>query len=73
MIESEQVCLHKNDGESVLELVVRLCKEDAILTFKSGGDPAPTDSTLADNAFVLIMQSAFQKKVFEKMVMHLLV
>ena len=66
LIESKWIHLHQHDGESVLEWVVWLCKEDAILTFKSGGDPAPADSTLADNAFVLIIQSAFQKKVFKK-------
>ena len=66
MIESEQIRLYQHNGESVLEWVAWLRKDDAVLAFKSGADPALKDLNLADNAFVLIMQSAFQRRVFEQ-------
>lgn len=50
----------------MLEWVAWLCKDDAVLAFKSGPDAALKDLNLADNAFVLIMQSTFQRRVFEQ-------
>lgn len=66
VIESEQIRLHRNDGESVLQWVERLHSEREILGFKSSADSAPKDSGLAENAFVLMIQTKYQKEIYEK-------
>ena len=65
-IESEQIRLHRNDGESVLQWVERLREDGDILGFKSSADPAPKDSSLAENAFVLMIQTQYQREIFGK-------
>jgi hypothetical protein len=50
----------------VLQWVECLQKDGEILRFKSSADPAPKDSGLANNAFVLMMQTKYQKEVFGK-------
>jgi hypothetical protein len=37
-----------------------------ILRFKSGPQPAPKGSGLAEKAFILMVQTIYQKEVFEK-------
>jgi hypothetical protein len=66
LIESEEIRLHPNDGESVVQWVEHLRKAGEILAFKSGADPAPKGSGLAVDSFVLMIQTRYQKEVFEK-------
>ena len=58
--------MHRNDGESVLQWVDCLQKSGEILAFKSSAEPAPGGSGLAPDTFVLIIQTRYQKEVFEK-------
>ena len=50
----------------MLQWVERLQKEGELLRFKSSTDRAPKDSGLAENAFVLMIQTKYQKEVFVK-------
>ena len=58
--------MHRDDGQSVLAWVERLRKEGSILAFKSCSDDPPPDSELAVNTFALVIQTQYQKAVFEK-------
>ena len=50
----------------MLQWVECLRKDGEILGFKSSADPAPKHSGLAENAFVLMIQTKYQKEVFRK-------
>lgn len=56
--------MHKDDGQSILQWVARL-KGD-ILAFKSSAEAAPAGSGLDPDTFVLILQTEYQREVFEK-------
>ena len=43
-----------------------LQRDGEILGFKSSADPVPKGSGLADNAFVLMIQTKYQREVFGK-------
>ena len=65
-IESEEIRLHQNDGQSVLEWVEKLRKEGSILGFKSSMDLPPQGSGLAKETFALIIQNDYQREAFAK-------
>lgn len=56
----------RDDRQSVLLWVDQLRKDGNILTFKSSADSMPKDSGLDEDAFVLVMQTPYQREVFEK-------
>jgi len=56
--------LHRDDGQSILQWVEWL-KGD-ILAFKSSAEAAPAGSGLDADSFVLILQTEYQREVFEK-------
>ena len=58
--------MHRNDGESVVQWVEHLRKFGEILAFKSSAEPAPDGSGLTADTFVLVIQTHYQKEVFEK-------
>lgn len=58
--------MHRNDGESILQWVSRLQAAGDILAFKSSSQAAPDGSGLADDTFVLVIQTKYQKHIFEK-------
>ena len=62
----EEIRLHQNDGESIVQWVECLQKSREILAFKSSAEPAPDGSGLAADTFVLMIQTHYQKEVFEK-------
>ena len=65
-IEAEKIRLARGDGQSVLLWVEKLRQDGDLLAFKSSTDAVPKDSGLDEDAFVLIMQTPYQKEVFEK-------
>ena len=65
-IEAEKIRLARDDGQSVLLWVDQLCKDGDLLAFKSSADAVPKDSGLDEDAFVLAMQTPYQREVFEK-------
>jgi hypothetical protein len=64
-LEAAEIRLHPKDGNSVLCWVEQLLNEDALLAFKASADPVPEGSTLAADSFVLIIQTNYQKEVFQ--------
>lgn len=65
-IEAEKIRLARDDGQSVLLWVDQLRKDGDLLAFKSSADAVPKDSGLDEDAFVLAMQTPYQREVFEK-------
>ena len=66
MIEAENIRLDKNDGESVLHWVEKLRESGEIIAFKSSTGAVPDRSALAKDAFVLVIQTEYQKEVYQK-------
>ncbi|KAH6876472.1 hypothetical protein BKA70DRAFT_1478441 [Coprinopsis sp. MPI-PUGE-AT-0042] len=64
-IEAEVVRLAKQDGASVLEWVKRLREKGFFVDIKASTDAAPENSNLDPSAFILIIQSPFQKMCWE--------
>jgi hypothetical protein len=58
--------LDRDDGESIVQWVDRLHVHGEILGFKSGLQPAPKGSGLDEKAFILMVQTTYQKEVFKK-------
>ncbi|KAJ7150786.1 hypothetical protein C8R46DRAFT_1305589, partial [Mycena filopes] len=65
-IEAETVRLNANDGLSTLEWVAKLRERDSLLGFKATSDPPLPLSNLADDAFVLAIQTPYQHRCYEK-------
>ncbi|KAJ7776084.1 hypothetical protein B0H14DRAFT_3508317 [Mycena olivaceomarginata] len=65
-IEAESVRLHPDDGQSTLRWVEKLRAEDKLLGFKAKSDLPPAGSGLDPDAFVLMLQTKWQKKKFEQ-------
>src|ERR1700730_5438171 len=65
-IEAENIWLHHQDGQSVLEWVDHLRKSGDLLAFKSSSDPPPPGSSLAPDTFALLIQTKYQRDVFHK-------
>lgn len=65
-IEAETIRLDQDDGWSVLHWVDKLRAAGSLLAFKSSSDPAPKGSGLAEKAFVLVIQTEYQREVFQK-------
>ena len=65
-IEFEEIQLHQNDGQSVLNWVERLHKEGSILGFKSSMDLPLWGLGLAKDTFALIIQNDYQREAFAK-------
>jgi MULE transposase domain len=57
--------LHKEDANSVAEWVRNLAKTDSVLLFKGVTDPVPDGSRVEADAFILIIQSRWQREVWE--------
>lgn len=66
LIEAEKVRFHSDDGQSVLHWVEQLRESGELLGFKSSVDAPPAGSGLAEDSFVLMMQTPYQKDVFAK-------
>jgi hypothetical protein len=58
------ICLHRDDGQSILLWVERLQRTGDLLAFKSSSDKPPTGSGLEEDTFVLLIQTAYQRKMF---------
>lgn len=65
-IEAESVRLHPDDGLSTVLWVEKLRAKGWLLGFKSKADPPPPDSGLPHDAFVLMFQTDWQRKMFER-------
>ncbi|KAJ7161195.1 hypothetical protein C8R46DRAFT_1285283, partial [Mycena filopes] len=65
-IEAETVRLHPDDGFSTLQWVNNLRTKDALLGFKSKTDPPPIGSGLDPAVFSLMMQTKWQRHMFQK-------
>ncbi|KAJ6490439.1 hypothetical protein DFH09DRAFT_947897, partial [Mycena vulgaris] len=71
-IEAETVRLHPDDGLSTIRWVERLRLKDQLLGFKSKTDLVPPGSNLAPDIFTLMIQSNWQRSMFQKYGEHLL-
>ncbi|KAJ7247684.1 hypothetical protein C8J57DRAFT_978067, partial [Mycena rebaudengoi] len=65
-IEAEDVRLHPDDGQSVLRWVELLRANGHLLGFKSKTDPPPPGSNLPQNVFTLMIQTDWQRHMFQK-------
>ncbi|KAJ7488890.1 hypothetical protein FB451DRAFT_1166629 [Mycena latifolia] len=65
-IEAETVRLNKNDGLSTLEWVTRLRQRDSLMGFKATSDPPLPLTSLALDAFILAIQTPYQRKCYRK-------
>ncbi|KAJ7715801.1 hypothetical protein B0H16DRAFT_1339471 [Mycena metata] len=65
-IEAETVRLHPDDGQSTLKWVERLRAKGHVLGFKAKSDLPPPQSGLAPDVFVLMIQTGWQRKMFQK-------
>ena len=63
-IEAEAVRLERDDGKSVFLWAEKLRAADGLLGFKSCICPAPPESGLPDDAFVLAFQTPSQRDQF---------
>jgi hypothetical protein len=63
-IEAETVCLNPDDGKSIFLWAERLRASDSLLGFKSCACPIPQGSKLAENSFVLMVQTPGQREQF---------
>lgn len=66
MIEMENIQLARGDGESVILWVERLRAAGHFVEIKRSTDLPPQGSNLADNAFILIIQTQYQHKCWRK-------
>ena len=66
MIEEETIRLDPSDGRSVQLWVERMKSEGYFVDLKGTGDAPPAGSSLASDAFVLIIQTKYQKHCWEK-------
>ena len=66
MIEAENIRLDKDDGESVLHWVEKLQESGEIIAFKSSTGAVPDGPALAKDAFILVIQTKYQKEVYQK-------
>ncbi|KAJ7701052.1 hypothetical protein B0H16DRAFT_1348443 [Mycena metata] len=60
------VRLHPDDGQSTLHWVEKLRVKGYLLGFKSKTDPVPLGSNLAPDLFTLMVQTDWQRKMFQK-------
>ena len=65
-IEAEAIRLEHDDGKSVFLWAEKLRVADSLLGFKSCACPAPPESGLADDAFVLAFQTPSQRDQFHR-------
>ncbi|KAJ7064145.1 hypothetical protein C8F01DRAFT_969718, partial [Mycena amicta] len=71
-VEAEQIRKHRDDGVSTMMAVDALRWPDAVLFFKSRSDAPPASSDLDLDIFILILQTQWQRTMFEKYGRHLL-
>ena len=64
MLEAENIRLDKDDGKSMLHWVDKLWESGEIIAFKSSISAIPEGSALAPDAFVLEIQTEYQKEVY---------
>ena len=65
-IEAEDIRLDRDDGKSAFHWAEKLRASQSLLCFKSRACPAPVGSNLADDAFVLAMQTPSQREQFHQ-------
>jgi hypothetical protein len=65
-IEAEYIQLHPDDGCSTLLWVERIRNKGHLLGFKSKTDPPPANSYLADDVFTIMIQTGWQRKMYQK-------
>lgn len=63
-IEAETIHLDPDDGKSTFLWVEQLCASNSLLGFKSRACLVPLGSKLADDAFVLMVQTPSQREQF---------
>jgi hypothetical protein len=66
-MEAQEIRLHPQDGPSIMLWAAQLQEEGALLAFKASCDPPPAGSFLAPDAFVLIVQTEYQREMFRKL------
>jgi len=64
-VEAETVRLDRDDGKSIFKWAERLRTKGHLLGFKSISCPVPADSGLASDTFTLMIQTTWQRKMFE--------
>ncbi|KAJ7730819.1 hypothetical protein B0H16DRAFT_1329762 [Mycena metata] len=65
-IEAESVQLYPDDGVSTLRWVENLRAKGHLLGFKSKSDPPPPGSGVPPDVFLLMIQTGWQQRMFEK-------
>ncbi|KAI0040579.1 hypothetical protein FA95DRAFT_1502627 [Auriscalpium vulgare] len=65
-IEAELVRFHPEDGVSTARWVHKLREDGTFVVFKSIADPVPEGSEIEEDAFILIIQSEFQREAYER-------
>lgn len=65
-IEAETIQLDPEDGRSILKWVKILRDKDCLLGFKSKSDPVPSGWNVAQDVFILMVQTPWQRKMFAK-------
>ena len=66
MIEAKNIRLDKDNGKSMLHWVEKLRESGEIIAFKSSMGAVPNGLALAKDAFVLVIQTKYQKEVYQK-------
>jgi hypothetical protein len=66
-MEAEEIRLHPQDGPSIIQWAARLREEEALLAFKMSCDLPPVGSALASNTFLLIVQTKYQRDMFQSL------
>ncbi|KAJ7784158.1 hypothetical protein B0H16DRAFT_1402021 [Mycena metata] len=65
-IEAESVRFHPDDGLSTLQWIKRLDAKGHLLGFKAKSDPPPPNSGLDADVFTLMIQTNWQRHMFQK-------
>ena len=66
-MEMCEIRLHQDDGASIVLWAACLQEEKAMLAFKMSCDLPPEGSSLANNVFVMIVQTEYQHEMFQKL------
>ena len=67
VIENDKIRLHPDDAISTKLLIGQLAEGGTLTFYKDKQNPAPIDSRLPEDAFVLCIQTSFQLDAFRRL------
>jgi hypothetical protein len=67
VIENDNIRLHPEDAVSTQLLIEQLAEGGTLTYYKNKQDPAPIDSRLPEDVFVLCIQTSFQLDAFRRL------